>query len=324
MFSRLVIWNEGLFALVFCLMLTSCFSEKSAILNKTVLRINQTEISTKEFSDRLAKALKNFDALHAKDETNLQRAKEQTIQAFILEVIARDFAQKNGLKVSGEELDNEVAQVRARYPDDLAFRRSLAEENLAFDKWKADVEFTLLQKKIFKKITSTLPEPTEQEMKGFYEANKAQFQRPARIQLRQIVLEKEDDAKRILAELSSGGDFKKLAKDFSVAPEGADGGQTGWIEKGTLEIFDQTFKMAVGARSKILKSPYGFHIIEVIKKESEARLNFNEAKAKIRPQLLEKKEQKAFSAWLEQEVRKTAVFRNDALIKAIKVTTRGS
>ncbi len=316
--------NGGLIALVFCLGLSACTSSKSAVLNKTVLKINQTEISTEAFSSRLARALKDYDALYAKDGGNLQRAKEQTVQAFILEVITRDFAKKSNITVDNKELDEEVAKIRSHYPDDNAFRRSLADENLAFETWRNDLEFSLLQKKILKKIVGDLPEDSEQEMKAYYEAEKAQFNRPARIQLRQIVLEKEDDARRILADLNAGGDFAKLAKSFSVAPEGANGGNTGWIEKGTLDFFDQAFKLNVGARSKVVKSPYGYHIFEVVKKEPEAHLSFQDAKAKIRAQLMERKEQKIFSSWLEQEVRKSTVYRNDAIIRAIKVTTRGN
>ena len=144
------------------------------------------------------------------------------------------------------------------------------------------------------------------------------------MKLRQIVLEKDDDARRILEQLEKGASLAKLAKEFSIAPEGSNGGDTGWLPKGTLDVFDQAFKMNVGARSKILKSPYGFHIYEVLKKEPEGRLNFSEAKDKIRAILKERREQATFSSWLEEQVRKSNVKKDEALIQAIKVTTRGS
>jgi peptidyl-prolyl cis-trans isomerase C len=322
--------NEGKKALVFCLCLSSatlssgCFLQKHLVLDKTVLKINDTEITAQAFAERLAQRLKHQDALHAKDDSVLDRAKEETVKAYILEVIGRTYAKKNGISVSPKELDAKVSEIRSRYPDDIAFRRALAEENLSLDKWREELEFTVLQRKIFEKITAGMPEPTDAEMLSFYEKNKAQFQTPARVRLRQIVLEKEDDAKRLMDELSDGADMTKLARQFSVAPEGENGGDTGWIDKGTLEVFDQAFKMNVGTRSKILKSPYGYHIYDVLKKEPEARLSFQEAKAKIRAQLREQSEQAVFSAWLEEQVRKTSVKRDDALIRAIKVTTRGS
>lgn len=321
-FSR----NEGLRALVFYFVLTlslaGCFSRERVVLNATVLSVNGHELNTKEFAERLAERLKNFDALYAKDEQNLVRAKEEVVRTYIIEMISRDYAKANGIKVDPAAVDQQVAAIHAKYPDDFAFRRSLSDENITLDKFKSDLEFTLLQKLIFEKITAKTPEPTEAEMKANYETRKAEFQRPARIQLRQIVLEKEDDAKRILDELSGGASFEKLAKDYSVAPDGSNGGNTGWIEKGTLEVFDQAFKLKPGQRSKIVKSPYGYHIYEVIKKESETRLSFADAKARIRARLIETKTQQEFTTWLEERVRKSTVKRNDELIKAIKVTTK--
>jgi len=304
--------------------LSGCFSRERTALNKPVLVINGREITTKEFAERLAQRLRAFDALYAKDENNLKRAKEETVQAFVLESIARDYAKKHGIKVEKSEVDSKVDEIRSKYPDEFAFRRALAEENMSIEKWRQEIEFTILQKKIFDAVTADVEEPTEAEMKKYYEANVKEFQRPARVRLRQIVLEKEDDAKRILEELSRGKKMEDLARKFSIAPEASEGGVTGWIEKGTLEVFDQAFKMSVGARSKILKSPYGWHIFEVLKKESEARLSFQDAKAKIRRRLTEARAQEVFSNWLEEQVRRSSIKRDDAVLSSITVTTRGS
>lgn len=326
--------NEGHKSLVFSFplsvalslsfLMSGCFSKESAVFDKPVLIINGLEVSTKEYSERLALRLRSYDALGAKDETNLERAKEETVKAFVLENIARTYAEKNAIKVSDSEIDARAKEVQASYPDEFSFRRALADERIAFDDWKKDLALTLLQKKILASITAKIPEPSEAELKDYYESHKTQFQQQARVRLRQIVLEKEDDAKRIMDELENGKELSKLAKQFSIAPEGANGGDTGWLDKGTLEVFDLAFKMNVGARSKILKSPYGYHIYEVVKKEAEGRLNFPEAKDKIRAILKERREQAAFSAWLEEQVRKSSVKRDDVLLQAIKVTTRGS
>jgi peptidyl-prolyl cis-trans isomerase C len=326
--DKTVFKNEGrslvFYFIIVLSILTGCFSQERAILNKTVLTVNDTDVSTQEFSERLATRLKHFDALQVKDPSTLKRAKNDTVQLFVLEIIAKDFASKNKIAVSTAELDAEVQSIRSRYPDDFAFRRSLTDERLTFDQWRDELSFTLLQRKIFAKINEQSPDPTEAEMKDYYEKNKTMFQMPARVRLRQVVLEREDDAKRILAEINSGKELGKLAKKYSVAPEAENDGDTGWIAKGTLDVFDQAFKMNVGARSKILQSPYGYHIYEVLGKSPEGRLSFNEAKAKIRALLIEKREQTTFSSWLQEQVRKTKVKKNEDLINAIKVTTRES
>jgi parvulin-like peptidyl-prolyl isomerase len=309
---------------VLSLSLSGCFTKERVILDKPVLVINGRKVSTKEFSERLALRLRTYDALTAKDEANLERAKSETVKAFILDTIARDYANKNKISVSNAETEVEATRFRSNYPDEFAFRRALAEENIAYDDWKKDLELTLLQKKILALITAKISEPSEKEMQEYYDSHKALWNTPARVRLRQVVLAKEDDARRIEEQLQKGESIAKLAKTFSVAPEGSNGGDTGWLPKGTLDVFDTAFKMKVGQRSKVLKSAYGYHIFEVLKKEPEGRLNFADAKAKIRAALKETREQVAFSSWLEEQVRKSDVKRDDALIQAIKVTTRGS
>ncbi len=317
-------FNESLKTLVFVFLLTSCFSQKSMVMNRTVLKINDAEISTQEFAERLAQKLRGFDALAAKDESTLKRAKDQTVEAFIFDEIIRRYARTNNLSINSEELEKQTDQVRARYPDDNAFRRALADENIPLDRWQKDLESTLLQKKVVKHLAEKLPQPTDADLKLFYDKNSKVFDRPARIQLRQIVVERENDAKRIMDELVSGAKFEDIAKKFSVAPEAEQGGVTDWIEKGALEVFDAAFKLNIGTRSKVVKSPYGYHIYEVLKKEPEGRLSFEQAKAKIRAQIMERKEQEMFTAWLEEQVRKSTVFKDEALIKSIQVTTRGT
>jgi peptidyl-prolyl cis-trans isomerase C len=318
--------NEGPKALVFCLslLLSACFSREQVVLDKSVLVVNGHEVSTQKFAERLATKLRDFDALHAKDEMSLERAKEDVVHQFVIEYITRDYATSRNIAVTPGETEARAKEVRSSYPDDFSFRRALADGNVSIDEWKEDLAFTVLQKKVFDAVASQIPEPTEAELKAEYDATKTQWQRPARIRLKQIVLEKEDDAKRIMDELEAGKTIAQLAKDFSVAPESSNGGDTGWLDKGTLEIFDQGFKMREGARSKILKSPYGYHIYEVVKKEPETRLSFQDAKAKIRSRLMEQRSQVLFSQWLEGEVRKSSVKRNDAVLRAIKVSTRGS
>jgi parvulin-like peptidyl-prolyl isomerase len=294
------------------------------MLDKPVLIVNGHKVSTQEFSERLALRLRTYDALTAKDSTNLERAKAETVKAFVLEFIARDYAKTNKIEVNKAELEAEATKLRSNYPDEFAFRRALADENIKYDDWKSDLELNVLQKKILTQITAKSAEPVEKDMQEYYDSHKAMWNYPARVRLRQIVLAKEDDAKRIEEQLQKGESITKLAKQFSIAPEGETGGDTGWIPKGTLDVFDTAFKMKEGQRSKILKSAYGYHIFELIKKEPEGRLNFLDAKAKIRAALKERQEQVLFSSWLEEQIRKSDVKKDDSLIQAIKVTTRGS
>ncbi len=292
---------------------------------KTVVKVDNIEMSTKEFSDILSRKIKNHDSLSAKDPANLNRIKENIISDFIVDCIVSIWAKEKNVSVSKEELSNKVRELRENYPDDNPLRRVLAQENLSLEKWQDLIEKQLLKEKLFEFLGKQIEEPTDSEIKEFYKKNENLFKRKAAVKLRQIVLKKESDARRIEKELKKGKSFKELASKFSEnLHEAENEGETDWIEKGVLEVFDKAFTMRVGRRSAVLKSPYGFHIYQVLKKQKAGNLSLNDAKDKIRRLLKAEKEKTLYTSWLEERVRKTRVFRDDELIDAVFVQTKGS
>ncbi len=289
---------------------------------KPAVTVNAANLTAEAFAMRLARKLKDYDALFAKDQQNLKRAKEQTVQDFVLEVLTKEYAKERNLQISASARDDESAKIRSKYPDDIAFRRALSQENISYEQWLRDLEYSILQRLVHAEISKDIAPPKEEAIREYYALNRTMFSRPARIKIRQIVVEKEDVAKRLYKEIQEGAALGVLAKEYSVAPEAFKNGETDWIEKGSLEVFDQAFRLSPGQRSKIVKSPYGFHIYEVIKKESEVHLSLQEARATVGRHLREKQEQIAFSSWLDQALRKSQVSRNEDLIQAVKVSTK--
>lgn len=307
---------------VFVLASTACTRRESRIANRTIIEVNGRAVSTKEFSEILAKSLRNRDALSVKDPQILEKAKNDLADDLVLQIVSEQWATKHDIKITPEDIEHRVSQIRSEYSDELAFRKMLAEENISIDAWKADLALSLLRKRVYDQVTKNVPEPTDAELKTLYETNKKDYQRAARIRLRQVVLEKEEDAKHIYDEVQKGHDLGALAKQFSIMPEAAENGDTGWIEKGILEFFDQAFKLNVGAKSKIVKSPYGWHIYQVIGKEPEKKLTFEQVKSSLVREIKEHRTQSVFARWLEEQIRSSTVKRDDAILKSISLSTR--
>jgi peptidyl-prolyl cis-trans isomerase D len=73
-------------------------------------------------------------------------------------------------------------------------------------------------------------------------------------------------ADALLKQIQAGGDFAKLAKDNSQdTGSGAQGGELGWIVKGqTVPEFEKSaFTLGVGQTSGLVKTTYGYHILQV-------------------------------------------------------------
>jgi peptidyl-prolyl cis-trans isomerase C len=286
-----------------------------------VVQVNEHTLSAKDFSNQLARKLKNFDALAAKDPNNVSRAKEDIIRVFILQCLTVDFAKANGISVEDSELEKELNTFRSSYPDDLSFRRVLAEENMSVSEWKEELRQTLLYKKVFKKLSVKIQAPSETEILRHYEDHKSQYKRQERIYLRQIISDDLSKAQSIREELKKK-DFSDLAKKYSVSPEAKNGGLVGWIEKGSVDIFDKAFTLPIGGMSQVLESPYGFHIFKVERRQPGGYAAVSEVKEEIIQALMGKKQQAEFSSWLDQQIRAAKVLKDQNLISAISIETR--
>ena len=84
-----------------------------------------------------------------------------------------------------------------------------------------------------------------------------------------ILVKKEDKAKWIYDQIKKGGDFEKLAKEYSDCPSKANGGDLGYFGKGQMvgEFETAAFSMKEGEISKPVKTQFGYHIIKVTGKK---------------------------------------------------------
>lgn len=314
----------ALLAGAFVLFSLACTRSPQDAPGKVVLKVNQTEMSAKEFSNALASRLRAFDSLTVKDPQVLRRTKDEVVKEFLIRIITEDYARSQNILVRKDDLDNEINSVRANYPDDITFRQALADEGLIYKDWQEKVRSTVLQKLVLLSLKQKLVPPTDEEMRNYYNNNKAEFQTGEQVRVRQVLVSTENDAQNIQDELRRGRNLKELAQKFSIAPEGSRGGDTGWIDRGSLEVFEKAFKLNKGQRSGIVKSEFGFHIYEVLDKRKAQILPYEQVKDRLRRILTENREQALYSAWLEGQVRQAKVFKDEKFIDSLRVETKGN
>ncbi len=115
---------------------------------------------------------------------------------------------------------------------------------------------------------------TEAEVSDYYQKNISTYQLPEKRTARHILIKTDgsnDDAQKakaedILAQIKAGGDFAELAKKFSEDPGSASrGGELGSFSRGQMvPTFDAAvFNLAKNEISDLVKTRFGFHIIEV-------------------------------------------------------------
>ena len=303
-------------------LLLGCTAEKNPpVQNLVVARVGTEELKAKEFAQQIMLKAKHLDAVIVKDPSTIQRIKTEVVRDFIVKAFLKNWSKEKNVVVDQAQFAAEIERLEKNYPNNTAFVSALTREGLSYEQWKDNVRFTLLERRLFQDLRAKFGTPTESEIQIYYDHNKDRFKKNKSVKVRQVVIDTEEGAREIQKELKKGKPLSKLAQKFSIAPEGKNGGLTDWIDTSTLDVYEEVYNLKVGATSNILKSPYGFHIIELVDTRPGGQQNLKDVKEVIRKTLLEAKEQAAFSQWLEEQIRSNKVFKNDELIATLKIST---
>ena len=116
---------------------------------------------------------------------------------------------------------------------------------------------------------------TEEAIQARYRKFVAENPAETEVSARHILVASEQKAREILAALSKGGDFAKLAAENSLDPSGKDnGGDLGFFKKGDMvpEFSEMAFSLKDGQTAeKPVKSQFGWHVIRVDKVRTVAQ-----------------------------------------------------
>src|ERR1700709_2889622 len=124
---------------------------------------------------------------------------------------------------------------------------------------------------------------TDDAMKKVYEDASKQITGEQEVHARHILVETEDEAKAVKAELDKGADFAELAKKKSKEPGASAGGDLGFFTKDQMvpEFSAVAFAMEPGKISDPVKSQFGWHVIKVEEKRNRKAPDFDQVKGQI-------------------------------------------
>lgn len=166
------------------------------------------------------------------------------------------------------------------------------------------------------------PQVTDAEEQAYYSAHAAEFKVDDQAKVRHILIKVStpaDDvaakakAQGILDQLHKGGNFADLARKNSDDPGSkANGGELGFIKKGvTVPAFEEAaFSQSPGQISGLVKTQFGYHIIQTEEKQTAHTRSFDEVKPQILAALTQQKEaaaQQSFAGQLAQEAKKNGL-----------------
>ncbi len=211
-----------------------------------------------------------------------------TLQQMVREILLQQYAQKNNITVSDADIAAREDQYKANFPpgqwDEMLKSRGLTED----DVHKLISDQIIIDKAVGKNVAIS-----DAQIKAYFDKNHAAFDKPAQVDARHILVADLKTAQKVEADLKAGKDFAAEAKEYSIDPGSKDkGGELGEIRHGQMvPAFDAAvFSLPVNVISAPVKSPFGYHIIQVESRTPGQKATLANTKDKIADLLRQQQE----------------------------------
>ncbi len=227
-----------------------------------------------------------FDLKSEDGQAMLAQMRRQVLDSMIEQVLISQTATQEGMAVSEEELEAVIQQSIEEGGGQASFEEWLQTSDLTYEDFKEEIRFQLLAQAIFERLAASVPTTAEQ------------------VHARHILVQTEEEAQAILAQLQAGGDFVALARERSQDENTKEtGGDLGFFPRGQLispELEEAAFALQPGQISEVVQSQFGYHIVQVLEKVTDRPLPL---------EVLNSLKEQAFAAWMREQWDKATVER---------------
>jgi len=225
-------------------------------------------------------------------------------------------ARRRGLTVGPEELEGAINEMKGEYSDS-DFERLMDIKKVGREAWREKLSEEILIQKV---IRSGMDQPvavSEDEVNHYYDTHRGEFQSEESVRTRQIVVPSDVEAHEIRDLLMEGQDFEEIARERSISPDAAEGGDLGYFKKGEMpEEFDMAFDLPAGEISPVVRSPYGYHLFRVEEHRPPSILTESEAKELIHGILTQNKQKERYEGWVADLKKKAGIQINRSILKS--------
>jgi peptidyl-prolyl cis-trans isomerase C len=312
--SRKLFQITAIFTLTLVLFLYAIAEEKEPQKEKVAV-VNGVVITNDQYSTELEIQRNRVAQQGAQlSDSQLAKLKKEVLDGLIEREMLYQESQKNGIKITEQEVDNQFATFRKHFSNEDEYKDAIGKMNITENEIKEQITRGLaIRELIDRKITKNVS-VTDEESKAFYDGNPQFFKQPEQVKASHILIksdanasdsEKSEARKKIediQQKLKEGGDFAKLAEEYSEGPSKVKGGDLGFFRRGQMvkPFEDAAFAMQPNEVSDIVETRFGYHLIKVYDRKPEQVLAYTEVKDKLTLHLKQQKVEKEASQYIEK------------------------
>lgn len=239
-----------------------------------------------------------------------ENLRKQLIELFITRSILTSEIEKKNIQASPEEVKMAIDNIKASLPPNKKVDDFFKENKITQD----DIILAVKVEKFRNMEIGKSIKPTQKEISKFYKDNPTLFNQPESVHVRHILVtvgkddsekvkaEKKEKIENIRKQLVNGGNFAELARKYSDCPSKEAGGDLSFIKRGQMvkDFENAAFSQEMNAIGPVIKTEYGYHIVQVLEKRPAKKVALEEVKDKIAKHLEQRKTVESFNEVLKK------------------------
>ena len=299
--------NFAVPALLLLFSLTAgCSKEEGKIAPKDIVVavVNGDEITGDMFLEEYNSVIKRLKLGKSADAEVEGRLRDAILERLTYSVLLLQEAKKSGIDIKKADRDGMVDQLLGGFSP-ARLQLILEKNKSGLDDWKEKVEKNMVVEALIQKRIVPMVDVSEDEIKAYFKGHKEEFQTDERVHAYHIVLPTISEADEVRNEVVYGGNFDEMARKYSTSPDGKIGGDLGIFARGQmpLEFDNVVFDLRVRQISRVVESPYGYHIFKVVKKLKPEAMKYKDARDEIFKKLFYERLEIKFVEWIKSTKR---------------------
>lgn len=294
-----------------------CAPVRAEVVDKIIAVVNDEIITLYEFNTAFEPYRKNIENTYkgTDKEAVIKQSREAFLQRLIDNILIEQEAKKSGagIIVKDEEVMEVLRDMLAKQKLSMQeFSKNLAQEGKSLDAVKKEIRGQMMRARLLRREVKSKILVSDEEIGAYYNKNRQDYEGKETVRIKQLLLllppdanetikaKMKNEALQLHKRVMDGESFDLLALNYSQGPAAAQGGDVGFIGRGTIipEVEAAAFSLPVGQVSEVIESSVGFHIIQVVDKKGAGLKPIAAVREEIKTKIEDEKLDKKFDEWI--------------------------
>jgi peptidyl-prolyl cis-trans isomerase SurA len=278
-----------------------------AVVNDDIITLSELNNAIRPYEEKLSTAGYSQEKMEAM-QFNLR---QEMLKNLVDRKITDQEVKKLGMTVSDQEVDNAIEQLkRSRMMTQEDLEKALKQEGLTYDAYREKIRQEILRPKLINFSVKSKVIITDQDIKTYYDNHPEMYGGTKKVYLRNILIAGgalavdglvQEKFNTVTQALVNGESFADVARQYSQAPNAADGGKIGLFGLDALsgEIADAVKDLTAGEHTAFIQTDLGYQMFFVETIDDGSSTSLDAVSDEIRKKLYDDIVEKKFNTWIE-------------------------